>query len=139
MVKYDQGHIQLDAHIDMPVCTGWPEPGIGADEVHPERPRSQGAQSFYHYRQATRRIGGCAQHTQSTGIGDRGRKVLVRDKSHTRSDEWMSEAIFPGQPGREGYDILRRARWAPLAVVDSRITGGMASPFAYSDSEYLPR
>jgi hypothetical protein len=107
MVKYDQGHIQLDAHIDMPVRTGRPEPGIGADEIHSERPRSQGAQSFYHYLQAARRIGGCSQYTQSAGVGDRGGKLFVGDESHTRTDERMPQAILAGQPGWERSDIWR--------------------------------
>jgi hypothetical protein len=110
MVKYHQRYIQLDARIDMPFCAGRSEPGLGADEVHAERPRSQYAQSFYHYDQAARRIGGRSQHPQSAGIGDRGGKLLVRDESHTRSDERMPDAILPGQPGLKSRDIGIRGR-----------------------------
>ena len=129
MMKHHQGHVQLDARVDMRVCAGGPKPGIGADEVHPERPRSQGAQSFYHYRQAARRIGGCSQHTQSTGIGDRGGKLLVRDESHTRAHERMPEAILPGQPGRRApTSAARPARRWPSSITGSLDESGMASP-----------
>src|ERR1700747_763168 len=104
MVKNDQGHTVLHAHVDMPVRTGWPEPGIGADEVDAERSRSQGAQSFHHYGQAVRRIGGCSQDAQTTRIGYRGGEPFVRDEPHTCADERMPEAVLAGQPGREGCD-----------------------------------
>src|SRR5271163_574162 len=131
MMKYDQRYVQLDARVDMPVCAGGPESGIGADEVHAERSRSQGAQSFYHYDEAVCRIGGCSQHAQSAGIGDRGGKPLVRDESHTGSDERMPGAILPGQSGRKGRDIRRRAHRAPMAVVDNRITGRVGHGFSF--------
>jgi len=55
--------------------------------------------------------------------------MLVRNETHTRSDEWMSDAMLPGQTGRDGYDILRRTRWAALTVVESRISGGHGYSF----------
>src|ERR1700722_10202141 len=129
MVKYHQRYVQLDARVDMRVRGGRPESGIGADEVHTERARSQGAQSFYHYRQAVCRIRRCSQHTQSAGIGDRRGEPLMRDESHTRSDEWMPDAILPGQPGLKSRDIRQRARCALMAVVDSPISGRLGHGF----------
>ena len=48
---------------------------------------------------------GMLQHTQSAGIGDGGRKLLVCDESHTRSDERMPEAVLPGQAGLKSRDV----------------------------------
>src|ERR1700756_1017408 len=104
MVKNDQWHIVLQAHVDMRTRTGWPEPGIGTDEVDSERPRSQGAQSFHHDSQTGWGIRASSQHAQTTRIGYRGGKLLVRDEPHTCADERMSQAVLAGQPGREGCD-----------------------------------
>jgi hypothetical protein len=131
MVEYNEWQVQLDARIDVLVCAGGSQPGIGADEIHSERPRSQGAQPFYHYDQAICRIGGCSQHAQSARIGDRGRKLLVRDESHPSSDERMSDAEFPSQPGLKGRNIRWRALRASIAVVDIRIIGRVGHGFSF--------
>ena len=128
-MKHHQGHAELDARIYVQVGAGLPESGLGADEVHPEWPRSQGAQPFYHNRQAVWRIRRCPQHTQSAGMGDRRGEPLMRDESHTRSDEWMPDAILPGQPGLKSRKIRQRARWALIAVVDSQISGRLGHGF----------
>src|SRR6476646_8173497 len=105
MVENDQRYVQLDTGVDVLVCAVRPESGIGADEVDSERTTSQGAQSVYHHDQAGCGIAGCSQHTQSTGIGDGGRKLVVRAEAHTCSSEWMLDAVIPGQAGLRGGDV----------------------------------
>jgi PadR family transcriptional regulator AphA len=56
----------------------------------------------------------------------------VRNETHARSDEWMSDAMRLGQTGRDGYDILPRGRWAALTVVGSRFSGGHGRSFKYT-------
>ena len=85
----DDHHAAKAAPRGLPAVTRY-DPYERVEEVHAERSRSQGAQSFYHDRQAARGIGGCSQHAQSAGIGDRGGKLLVGNETHPRSDEWMS-------------------------------------------------
>src|SRR4026209_1369046 len=51
MVENDQRYVQLDTCVDVLVCAGRPESGIGAAEVDSERTTSQGAQSLYHHDQ----------------------------------------------------------------------------------------
>ena len=75
------------------VSAGRPEPGIGTDEVDAKRPRSQGAQSFSHDRQAAWPDPGMLRDPQTARIGDRRGKTLVRDEPHTRADERIPEAI----------------------------------------------
>ena len=70
----DDHHAAKAAPRGLPAVSRY-DPYERVEEVHAERSRSQGAQSFYHDRQAARGIGGCSQHAQSAGIGDRGERT----------------------------------------------------------------